>query len=121
MNNLGKIYEDEGDFQKAILLYKSSSSQGESWAANRLGEMYRLGIGTKKDLKKAFEYYNQATQATIYSICFWSKYNLAHYFYENGVPELNISKDIKKSTQMQFGHLGIYTIMDILARNLEKI
>src|SRR5699024_2454440 len=68
MNNLGNMYEEEGDFQKAILLYKSSASQGESWAANKLGEMYRIGIGTKKDLKKAFNYYNQATQATIYSV-----------------------------------------------------
>ena len=100
MNNLGNMYEEEGDFQKAILLYKSSASQGESWAANKLGEMYRIGIGTKKDLKKAFNYYNQATQATIYSVCFWAKYNLAHYFYENGVPEINIPKDINKSISL---------------------
>ena len=100
MNNLGNMYEEEGDFQKAILLYKSSASQGESWAANKLGEMYRIGIGTKKDLKKAFNYYNQATQATIYSVCFWAKYNLAHYFYEHGVPEINIPKDINKSISL---------------------
>lgn len=100
MNNLGKIYEDEGNYSKAIPLYKTSASQGESWAANKLGEIYRLGLGTKKDLKKAFEYYTQATKATIYSICFWSKYNLAHYFYENGVPEINIAKDINKSIEL---------------------
>jgi TPR repeat protein len=97
INNLGIMYEEEGNFQKAFELFKSSSSQGESWASNKLGQMYRLGIGTKKNIKKAFEYYNKATDATIYSVCFWSKYNLAHYFYENGVAEIGIAKDIEKS------------------------
>lgn len=100
INNLGTMYEEEGNTKKAFELYKSSASQGESWAANRLGQMYRLGIGTKKNLKKAFEYYNQATQATIYSVCFWSKYNLAHYFYENGAPEIGIAKDLDKSISL---------------------
>ena len=45
------MYEEEGNTKKAFELYKSSASQGESWAANRLGQMYRLGIGTKKNLK----------------------------------------------------------------------
>lgn len=97
INNLGRMYEEEGNYKKAIELFKSSAIQGESWASNKLGEMYRQGIGVKKNLKKAFEYYNQATQATIYSVCFWSKYNLAHYFYEIGIPELGIKKDIDKS------------------------
>ncbi len=97
INNLGIMYEEEGNYKKAFELYKSSASQGESWAANRIGQMYRLGKGTSKNLKKAFEYYTLATQATIYSVCFWSKYNLAHYYYENGVANLGIKKDIDKS------------------------
>ncbi len=97
INNLGIMYEEEGNYKKALELFKSSANQGESWASNKLGQMYRQGIGTKKNLKKAFEYYNKATEATIYSVCFWSKYNLAHYFYENGVPEIGIAKDIQKS------------------------
>lgn len=100
INNLGIMYEEEGNYKKALELFKSSSSQGESWASNKLGQMYRLGLGTKKNLKKAFEYYTKATDATLYSICFWSKYNLAHYYYENGVPEIGIAKDIDKSISL---------------------
>ena len=33
-------------------------------------------------------------------ICFWSKYNLAHYFYENGLPEIGISKDVDLSIKL---------------------
>ncbi len=97
INNLGIMYEEEGNYKKALELFKSSAAQGESWASNKLGQMYRQGIGTKKNIKKAFEYYNRATDATIYSVCFWSKYNLAHYFYENGIAEIGIAKDIDKS------------------------
>lgn len=100
INNLGIMYEEEGNYKKALELFKSSSSQGESWASNKIGQMYRLGLGTKKNLKKAFEYYTKATDATLYSICFWSKYNLAHYYYENGVPEIGIAKDIDKSISL---------------------
>lgn len=100
LNNLGIMYEEEGNYKKALELFKSASSQGESWASNKLGQMYRIGIGTKKNLKKAFEYYEKSTDATIYSVCFWSKYNLAHYYYENGVPEIGIAKDIEKSISL---------------------
>lgn len=100
LNNLGIMYEEEGNYKKAFELFKAASSQGESWASNKLGQMYRLGIGTKKNIKKAFEYYEKSTDATIYSVCFWSKYNLAHYYYENGVPEIGIAKDIEKSINL---------------------
>ena len=105
------MYEEEGDYKKAFELFKSSASQGESWAANKIGQMYRTGVGTKMNLKKAFEYYNLATQATIYSVCFWSKYNLAHYFYENGIAELGIAKDIDKSISL---------LEEAASRNIDK-
>lgn len=97
INNLGIMLEEEGNLKKAKELYKSSAAQGESWARNKLGQMYRQGIGTKKNLKKAFDYYTLATDATVYSINFWSKYNLAHYFYETGVADIGIAKDLDKS------------------------
>ena len=100
INNLGIMYEEEGNEKKALELFKSSANQGESWALNKVGQMYRLGIGTKKNLKKAFESYTKATEATIYSVCFWSKYNLAHYFYENGVAEIGIAKDTQRSINL---------------------
>ena len=100
INNLGLIYEAEKNYNKAFELFKSSALQGESWAANKVGQMYQFGTGVKKDLKQAFNYYTKSTQATIYSVCFWSKYNLAHYFYELGVPELGIKKDLNKSISL---------------------
>jgi len=99
-NNLGIIYEKKGDLKKAFNCYLRSANLGESWASNKVGEFYRMGIVTKVNLKKAFEYYNKANDASIYSICFYAKYNLAHYFYENGCVELNIKKDINKAISL---------------------
>lgn len=99
-NNLGLIYEKKGDLKKAFTLYLKSANLGESWASNKVGEFYRTGTVTKANLKKAFEYYNRANDASIYSICFYAKYNLAHYFYENGCVELNIKKDINKAISL---------------------
>lgn len=96
-NNLGSIYEKKGDFKKAFNYYLKSANLGESWASNKVGEFYRKGIIQKANLKKAFEYYNKANEASIYSICLYSKYNLAHYFYKNGCTDLNIKKDISKA------------------------
>ncbi|MDO4283468.1 MAG: tetratricopeptide repeat protein [Clostridia bacterium] len=96
-NNLGTIYEKRNELKKAFQYYLKAANLGESWACNKVGEFYRKGIFQKKNLKKAFEYYNKACEASIYSICFYAKYNLAHYFYKNGCIELNIPKDINKA------------------------
>lgn len=99
-NNLGKIYENEKDYQKAFEYYIVSANQGESWAANKIGEFYRKGIGRNKDLKKAFEYYEIASQSPKFTLCPWAKYNLAKYFYLNGNLEIGISKDVNKAIQL---------------------
>lgn len=99
-NNLGIIYEKKGELKKAFTNYLKSANLGESWACNKVGEFYRKGTIQKANLKKAFEYYNKACEASIYSICFYAKYNLAHYFYENGCIELNIKKDIDKTISL---------------------
>ena len=99
-NNLGKIFENEGNPSKAYEYYINSANQGESWALNKLGEFYRNGIGVKKDLKKAFECYTESSEATIFTLCYWSKYNLAKYFYKNGNLECGIKKDIDKAINL---------------------
>lgn len=99
-NNLGKIYEDEKDYKKAFEYYIVSAAQGESWAANRVGEFYRKGIARNKDLKKAFEYYEIASQSPKFTLYPWAKYNLAKYFYLNGNLEIGISKDLNKAIQL---------------------
>lgn len=96
-NNLGDIYENEKDFTKAFEFYLKSADLEESWACNKVGEFYRLGIGTKKDLKKAFEYYNLSQNVPIKMMYYFSKYNLAKHFYLNGNYEAKIEKDEDKA------------------------
>jgi len=92
-NNLGKIYEIEKKYDKAFEYYIQSANMEESWACNKVGECYRLGIGTKKDLKKAFYYYNLGLNVPIKLLENWCKFNLAKYFYLNGNFEANIEKN----------------------------
>ena len=96
-NNLGKIYESEKQYEKAYNLYIVSANLGESWSANKIGEFYRKGLLGSKDLKKAFEYYTLSSDSPQFTLCPWSKYNLAKYFYENGNIEANIKKDLNKT------------------------
>lgn len=99
-NNLGKVYENDGNNIKAYKYYLESANQGESWALNKLGEFYRKGITVPKDLKKAFKYYTESSEATIFTLCYWSKYNLAKYYYKNGSLECGVKKDINKSIEL---------------------
>ena len=99
-NNLGKIEEDKGNFKKAFYYYEISANLGDSWALNKLGEYYRNGIGINKNLEEAFKNYKLSSECFKYSLCPWSKYNLAKYFYIYGVPELNLSSDIKKAIEL---------------------
>ena len=99
-NNLGKYYEDLKNYKKAFNSYLKSANFGESWAANKIGEMYRQGIGVKKDLKKAYEYYIISEEAAIREICWYSKYNLAKYFYLNGSALVGIEPDFNKAIEL---------------------
>ena len=99
-NNLGKIYESEKNYKKAYEYYIIPANSGESWAANKIGEFYRNGTYLKKDLKKAFEYYTSASDSPIFTLCPWSKYNLAKYFYENGNLEACVNKNLKYAIEL---------------------
>lgn len=96
-NNLGKIYESSGNFKKAFENYIISANLGESWAANKIGEFYRLGIGCSKNLAKSYEYYLISSESSKFTLCKWSKYNLAKYFYKTGNVEINIETNITKA------------------------
>ena len=96
-NNLGKIYEDMKDYKKAFDYYMKSALKEESWACNKLGEFYRKGIYVEKNMKLAFDYYNLSTNVPVYLLEYYSKYNLAKYFYQCGNYELSIEKDIEKA------------------------
>ncbi len=98
-NNLGKIYEEEGNYEKAYKHYIFSASLEESWASNKLGEWHRKGIYVKKDMKKAYEYYNKALEVPKSILNYWAYFNLAKYFYLNGSYEAEIEKDTNKAIE----------------------
>lgn len=96
-NNLGKIYENKKEYTKAFEYYLKSANLEECWACNKIGEMYRLGIGIEKNNTLAFYYYNLSLELPINKASLWAKYNLANYFYLNGNYEANIEKDEEKA------------------------
>ena len=97
-NNLGKIAEYNNDFNKAFEYYKKSADMGESWACNKVGDFYRLGL-IDKDLKLAFEYYNKALDSNYHTLRYYAYYNLAKYFYLDGCPEVVLLKDRDKALE----------------------
>ena len=99
-NNLGFIYENKKEYKKAFEYYLESANLSESWACNKIGYFYLNGIGTQKDLKKAFEYFNLGIDSPIKIQCLWNKYNLAKYFYLNGCYEANIEINVEKSISL---------------------
>lgn len=99
-NNLGKICEDNKDYKKSFEYYIVSANLGESWAENKVANFYRTGITKEKNLKKAFEYYSLSTESPRFTLCHWSKYNLAKYFYEYGNLEIGIKQDINKAIEL---------------------
>lgn len=99
-NNLGKIYENEKNYKKAFEYYIVSANLGESWAQNKVADFYRRGIAKEKNLKKAFEYYSLSAESPKFTLCQWSKYNLAKYFYEDGNLEIGINHDINKAIEL---------------------
>lgn len=99
-NNLGKIFEAERDFKTAYNYYIFSANLEDSWAANKIGEFYKTGKYVNKDLKKAFDYYTISSESPKFTLCPWSKYNLAKFFYKNGNLEIGINSDINKSIEL---------------------
>ena len=64
-NNLGKLYEEDGNITEAIKYYKISADMGNSWALNKVGEFYRIN----NDLETAHIYYSKAVECPINEIC----------------------------------------------------
>ena len=95
-NNLGKIYEDNKEYEQAFKNYLLAADMEESWACNKIGEFYRLGIGIKKDINKSYEYYQKGLLSPITNRCYWNNYNLVKYFYLFGNVEIGIEKNLDK-------------------------
>lgn len=114
-NNLGKIFEAEKDFKTAYNYYIFSADLEDSWAANKIGEFYKTGKYVNKDLKKAFDYYTISSESPKFTLCPWSKYNLAKFFYKNGNLEIGIKSDINKAIEL------LNDVSDELIEALEEL
>lgn len=99
-NNLGMIAENEKNYKKAFEHYLISANSGDSWALNKMGQFYRLGIYVDKNLQNAYDYYKKASECPKISLCPWSKYNLAKYFYKSGAPEIYVFSNINKAIEL---------------------
>lgn len=99
-NNLGKIYEKKKNYTKAFQYYLKSANLEESWACNKIAEMYRLGLGTNQNLKLAYHYYNLSLELPINNSSNWAKYNLAKYFYLTGNYQAKIEQDEQKAINL---------------------
>ena len=98
-NNLGKIYEKRNDLKKAYEHYLVGATLEESWASNKIGKWYLEGIYIEKNEKKAYEYFNKATEVPKSILDHWAYFNLAKYFYLEGNFEANIEKNIPKAIE----------------------
>ncbi len=99
-NNLGKIYENENKYRKAFECYMVSANLGESWAENKVADYYMKGIAKEKNIQKAFDYYLLSSQSSRFTLCHWSKVNLAKYFYKDGNSEIGIKRDVNKAIEL---------------------
>ena len=99
-NNLGKIYEKRNDLKLSFEYYMKSANLGDSWAQNKVGEFYRIGKLGNINLQKAFEYYTLSSDSPKFTLCNWSKYNLAKYFYKDGCLEIGIHSDLNKAISL---------------------
>ena len=98
-NNIGKIYEKRANLKEAYEHYIVSANLEESWASNKIGKWYLDGIYVEKNQKKAYEYFNKATEVPKSILDHWAYYNLAKYFYLEGNFEANIEKNIPKAIE----------------------
>lgn len=99
-NNLGRMYEFEKNYQKALEYFLISAGEEESWACNKVGLYYYNGLGTKQDIKKSFTYFNLGSSAPINTRNNWNIYNLVVLFYLKGNTTIGIKKDIDKSISL---------------------
>lgn len=59
----GEIFEDEGDYSKALEYYTKAYEMREMMAAYKLANMYYNGIGTPKNESKAIELYKDCAKS----------------------------------------------------------
>lgn len=102
---LGKLYEDEGDFEKSLLNYTKGHESGDINATQRLGVMYLNGDGVNIDKEKGLEYIKDAVKA-----------GDSNSIYVLGVALLNKDREKAKKYLIEAYRKGSYHAGSILAR-----
>ncbi len=82
-NRAGVWLYEQGHHEAAFALFQNLASFGHAPAANNLGVLVNLGLGTKQRFGEAFALYERAAQAGVVA----AKYNLAR-LYERGLGTL---------------------------------
>lgn len=86
---IGWLYGKKKDYKQAAEWYQKSAAQGDSWAQNNLGNLYRNGTGVAQDYKKAMELYQKsAAQGDSYAYR-----NIGHLYAEGQ----GVKRDDKKA------------------------
>lgn len=61
-NSLACIYKEQGNNKDAFACFNSAAHQGNAVALNKLGEMYKKGLGIEQDNRAAFRCYKQSAK-----------------------------------------------------------
>ena len=85
----GKIFYQEGNYEKAVQEYLKGVKLNDAKAQNNLGNMYERGRGVKQDKKKAAHFYRLAAEQNHAP----AQYNLGVMLYTG----MGIAKDIPQA------------------------
>jgi TPR repeat protein len=69
---------NNGDYGAAFQAWEGKAGQGDPDAMTKLGTLYEIGYGTKRDFSKAAEWYEKAAQLGFVI----AQYNLANLYYD---------------------------------------
>jgi len=64
---IGWLYERAENYSAACQYYQKGANKGHLWSMNALAQMYRKGLGVKKNYLEAYNYYLKPTAFGLYS------------------------------------------------------
>jgi TPR repeat protein len=82
---------NNGDYAGAMAAWEPRAAQGDPDAMTKVGQLYELGLGAKRDLDKAAEWYTKAAQLGFVV----AQFNLANLYYDGR----GVSRDKKQAAR----------------------
>jgi TPR repeat protein len=90
-SDTGEDAFNNGDYAAALEAWQSTAAQGDPDAMTKVGQLYELGLGVKRDFDKAAEWYTKAAQLGFVV----AQYNLANLYYDGR----GVSRDKKQAAR----------------------